>query len=507
MPGKWINNEQVKIYMKSRNSDNSQVTSAAKAGISERSGRDIENGKRKDPKLALRKWRTRQDPLAGMWEDELLPMLEKEPNLQPITLLEYMQNKNPDNFPDSLLRTLQRRGKTWRALNGPDKEVMFNQCHKPGLQGLSDFTTLKRINITIAKRQFDHLLYHFRLAFSHWSYMKAIEGGESFTALSEGLQNALQRLGGSPQEHRTDSLSAAFKNLSDNDKKDLTTRYESFCQHYSMKATRNNKGKCHENGAIESAHGHLKRRIEQALLLRSSNDFETIEKYQDFIDNVVQQHNQRNAKAIKIERQSLQSLPGNKTVDYSEIVATVSRASTINVRRVIYTVPSRLCGETMRIRLYDNKLFCYLGCEFVIELKRIYPKNSNGRAHKVDYRHIISSLVKKPQAFRYSRLKDMIIPNDEYRLIWQHLDRTLDSKKSCKLIVKILHLAYKGDCEKALSQFILSEIEKKKQFTIEHLQSKFLIPASTAVPDVAVNQHDLSVYDALIPSKIEVSYA
>src|SRR6185503_11886132 len=149
---------------------------------------------------------------------ELVPMIEKLTMLQPITLLEYLQEKYVDKegnsyYSDKLLRTLQRRVKLWKAIDGPQKEVMFRQEHLPGRLGLSDFTHLKGITITVRGQLLKHLLYHFRLAFSHWSHVKVIVGGESYPALAEGLQEALWRLGGSPQEHRTDSLSAAFKNV------------------------------------------------------------------------------------------------------------------------------------------------------------------------------------------------------------------------------------------------------------------------------------------------------
>ena len=251
--------------------------------------------------------------------------------------------------------------------------------------------------------------------------MKVIEGGESFTALAEGLQEALQRLDGAPLEHRTDSLSAAFKNLSREAQEDITARYESFCKHYSMKATRNNPGASHENGSIESPHGHLKRRIEQALVLRGSCDFKSTHAYQDFIDSVVQQHNRRNAKAIKIERHALQALPKHNAIDYTEVSATVSCASTIDVRRVTYTVPSRLQGETLHVRLYHDRLACYLGQQHVVTLNRIYPTGKTNRARQVDYRHVIHSLVKKPQAFRYSQISYDLLPNTLKHLLHSNL--------------------------------------------------------------------------------------
>ena len=498
MPWNRINNEQVKLYMSTRMKGCTQVTSSAKAGISERTGRRIENG-RSDPSKKKRHWKTRANLLDDVWEAELIPLLEQTPHLQPLTLLEYLQEKHPEQYPDSLLRTLQRRVKTWKALNGKAKTLIFRQEHMPGRQGLSDFTQLKDVDITIAGKLFKHLLYHFRLAFSGWSHMKVILGGESYSALSSGLQEALWRLGASPLEHRTDSLSAAFKNLDVEAKEDLTARYEALCAHYNMKPTRNNLGVSHENGSIESPHGHLKRRIKQALLLRQSNDFETIEAYQSWLDVVVHKHNQRNAKNALLEQVSLQALPLHKTTDYTEVVARVHSTGTIDVKRTTYSVPSRLSGEKLRIHLYDDRLECYLGSRLVIELARIYSINKGARARKIDYRHLIESLVRKPQAFRFSMLREDILPTPAFKKIWVYLEKEIGGKLSCKLIVGLLSIAAKHDCETALSTLVIDQIGKNIRPNLDELEARFCgQKEKRIIVDVEVTQHNLNDYDDLL---------
>lgn len=424
MPGGWIKLRQEELYMQARREGYTQVVAAAKAGISERSGRSIEHGKRRDPKQMAR-WRSRPDPLDGVWESELKPLLEQSPGLTAITLLEYLQAKYSDQYPDNLLRTLQRRVKQWRALEGPEKEVMFRQVHEVGRQALSDFTKLKKVSVTIKGKPFDHLLYHLRLAYSHWSFMKVVQGGESYPALAAGLQEGLEKLGGCPKEHRTDSLSAAFKNLDGKAQEDMTVGYDALCRHYGMIATRNNRGKGHENGSVESSHGHLKRRIEQALLLRGNSDFESMQAYQAFIDAIVARANRRNAKAITVERATLLPLPKTRATDYSEQRAVVSSSSTIEVRRVIYTVPSRLQGEVLNVRIYDDRLVCYLGIYHVIMVPRLHLSKTTKRGRQVDYRHVIHSLAKNPQAFRYSQLRDDLLPDSNYHAIWQTVDGTM----------------------------------------------------------------------------------
>lgn len=505
MTGEWINNHQVEIYMKARKAGLTQVTSAAKAGISERSGRDIEQGNRVDPKTKQRHWRTKPDPFSDVWDSHIVPRLEKMPTINALTLLEDLQDSHPGKYPDNLLRTMQRRVKNWKALHGAEKEVMFRQEHLPGKQALSDFTELKKVTITIKGKLLRHRLYHFRLAYSGWSYMKVIKGGESYTALAEGLQEALYRLGGSPSEHRTDSLSAAFKNLSKEARQDITERYESFCDHYQMKASRNNLGAKHENGSIESAHGHLKRRIEQALLLRGSNDFGSVEEYQKWLDQVVKKHNRRNAKLIEVEREHLQALPTHKTADYTEVVAKVSSSSTIEVRKVTYSVPSRFIGEVLRIHLYDDRLACHLGCKAILKLNRVYPTGKTTRARNIDYRHLVHSLVKKPGAFRGSILRDDLLPNNTYRKIWEHVDTTMPAKESGKFMVNLLHLAATENCENELGKVVMEKILQEKSLRISQLQDQFQTRA-TPQPEIEVLQHQLRDYDYLIPSKQEVAH-
>jgi len=503
MPGRLITNKQVEIYMKSRKANCTQILAAAKAGISESSGRKIDNGKRETGYM-VRAWATRSDPLENVWESVLVPLLSEAPNLTPLTLLELLQQRYPDQYPDSVLRTLQRRIKKWKALSGPAKEVMFRQEHVPGRLGLSDFTLLKNIVVTINGERFSHLLYHFRLAYSGWSYVKVTLGGESYTALAEGLQEALWRLGGSPYEHRTDSLSAAFKNLSKEAAEDITQRYENFCLHYKMLASRNNLGASHENGSIECPHGHIKRRILQAFLLRGSYDFSSVEEYQNWLDGVISQHNRRNAKAVGIDKEALQLLPNYKTADYTELSASVTSSSTIDVGRATYTVPSRLHGEVLKVHLYHDRLMCYLGSIHVITLVRAHATMAK-RGRGVDYKHVIDSLVRKPQAFRYSRLRDDLLPTQAYKTIWEHVNNTMPSRNACKFIVGLLHLAAKKNCEEKLADEVLTIINAKKPLVLEQLQTQYNYQSERKLPAITINHHTIASYNSLIT--LEAIYA
>ena len=499
MSGQNVNEKQVQIYMSERNSGHIQVTAAAKAGISERSGRRIDKGQISPGVKSKRHWRTRKDPFTDVWDDEIIPILANAPELQPLTIFEHLCKVHPGKFQDSQLRTFQRRIKEWKALSGGDREVIFLQRQIPGRMGLSDFTTIKNDTITIKGEPLKHILYHFRLIYSGWCHVKVILGGESFSALSEGLQDALWRLGGVPCEHRTDSLSAAFKNMTNDDKEDATKRYEELYQHYDVIPTRNNRGVSHENGGIESPHGHLKNRIHQSILLRGSADFDSLEAYQQWIDTIVRGINIRNRDKTDEERKHLKQLPLQRTVAYTEKVVHVSTTSTMIVKRVLYTVPSRLKGERLRVHIYHDRLEIYLGTTHTLTLLRTFTTSPNQRARCVDYRHVIGSLERKPQAFRYSQLRDDLLPSEAYRQIWHWLDQELDPRKACKVIVGILSLANRADCEEALGSFMIRQKAKNILPSLHELEQKF-DPKKIVVPDIEVALTSGGDYDALLPS-------
>lgn len=480
--------------MQHRQQGKSQETAAAKAGISARSGRRIESASTTPRPKNDRDWRTREDPLDAVWETELVPLLRAEPELTGTTLLEYLEEHYPTHYDQRILRTLQRRVKQWKALHGPDKPVIFRQQAEAGRQGFSDFTHPDNA-ITITGEPFKHLLYQFRLAYSGWRSVTVVQGGESYAALSTGLQCALQQAGGSPIEHRTDSLSAARNN-----RQNLwTDAYADLCSHYNMTPTRNNLGESHENGIVECANGSLKRRISQQLKLRGHHDFDSIESYQHFIDQVVERLNCRSHSRFQEEKPALQGLPEQQTANYQTLNLKVTRSSTIEVRRVVYSVPSRLIGERVQVRLYHDKLAIYVGQQCAVALTRVYPSNKDARAKCIDYKHVIHSLASKPQAFRYSQIRDAILPDDNYRQLWLYADKALESREACKWIVTVLRLAYEYDAEKQLGEELLIEAKAGKFASIKTIQDRFFRP-SQAVPELQGKQHDLQSYNALLSS-------
>ena len=272
-------------------------------------------------------WRTREDPFKDVW-DELRSMLEVNPSLESKTLFEYLQRKYRGKFSDGQLRTLQRKVKRWRALEGPPKEVFFPQEHHPGVLSQSDFTNMNKLGITIGGQRFDHLLYHFVLTYSNWE-AGTVCFSESFESLSEGLQNALWELGGVPQCHQTDRLSARVRKTSGPE--EFTQRYLSLMRYYGIKPKKTQADSPNENGDVEQSHYRFKKAVEQSLLLRGSSDFESRQEYEDFLRNIFMQLNAGRGERFSEELKVLTRLPKSRIDTCKRLNVRVGPSSTIRV--------------------------------------------------------------------------------------------------------------------------------------------------------------------------------
>lgn len=496
MSGTHLTDQQVRLFMNKRKRHTQEVA-AAMAGMSVRSARRIEQGARLPSQKPLRTWRTRSDPFAAVWDSEVAPLLRQAPNLKAITLLSRLQEAHPGQFPDSMRRTLERRVSQWRAIEGPGKEIFFPQEHLPGVQGLSDFTAMHDLGVTLTGMPFEHKLYHFVLAFSHWEYASVIEGGESFEALSAGLQNALWQAGGCPREHRTDSLSAAFKNLQQEE--DFTARYAALLDHYSMIGTRNNVGVAHENGSVESSHRHLKEAVDQALILRGHRDFADRAAYEAFVREVVMRRNRRNAAAFNVEREQLLDLPLRRTTDFLEEEARVTRCCTFTLRGILYSAPSRLIGHRLKVRVYADRLDCYLAGALVHSVPRSSRAGDNRRA--LDYRHFIDALKRKPQAFKGLAFRDDLFPRAAYRRAWEQLEAKCTPRDACKTIVGLLELAAHHGVEAMLAERLDAVLTAGELPNLEQLREEFA-PRQPQCPHVLVELPSAALYDTLLDDEV-----
>ena len=457
---------------------------AAKAGISTSSGYRLIAGQRLPSQKKVPRGRRRPDPLAGLWEAEIIPMLVAGAGLRAVAVFDEMRRRHPE-LGDGVRRTLERRIRHWRAVHGADQEVIFRQIHEPGVQGLSDFTEMNDLGITVAGRPLDHRLYHFRLVYSGFEHAHVVLGGESFTALAEGLQNALWTLGGAPKEHRTDSLSAAFKNLDEAAKEDQTRRYEALCDHYGMTPTRNNRGVAHENGSVESSHGHLEKAIKDALLLLGTTDFTDLASYRRFIAEIVSRRNARNGKRIAIERAALRPLPADRTTDYEEALVTVTSSGGFTLKKVFYTVPSRLIGHRLRAHLYDDRLELFVGGSPLMTLPRGRPKPDGGHGHVIDYHHVIHSLKRKPMALLDLVYRDQLFPRQVYARTFEFLLSRLEARPACKIMVGLLALAHDKACEAELADLLAIDLDQGQVPDLAVLSALFG-PSDGAMPNATV---------------------
>ncbi|MCL4683081.1 MAG: IS21 family transposase [Rhodocyclaceae bacterium] len=500
MPGHHLTDHQVRLYMRLRRTD-SPAAAAAKASFSSATAYRLEQ----DPKLPSqreqRRSRRRPDPLAGIFEAEIVPLLEASPGLRPVALLEELLRRHP-TLPPGIRRTLERRVRAWRAVHGPEREVIFRQIQEPGRLGLSDFTDTSDRGITVAKVALPHRLYHFRLAYSGFEHAHVVLGGESFVALAAGLQDALWTLGGAPKEHRSDSLSAAFRNLDQNAADDLTRRYDALCLHYGMTPSRNNPGVAHENGAIEGPHGHLKRALEDALLLRGSRDFETVDAYRHFVAELVSRRNRRHHARIEAERIVLTALPPRRTDDFETVSVVVTTSGGFTLRKVFYSVPSRLIGHRLRVRLYDDRLEVFLGATALLVLPRGRADRRGRHDHVVDYRHVIHALRRKPMALLHLVYRDQLFPREAYRRTFEALLEQLGERPACRRMVALLALAHERSCEAELAQCLAEDLAAGRLPDLDWLGSRFA-PDPQSLPHVNVQLGTLRDYDALLPGAHE----
>ena len=508
LPGRHVTDHQMRLYMKFRQTDAPPVA-AAKASISAATAYRFEHDHRLPSHHEQTRGRRRPDPLADFFDIEIVPMLKAAPGLRAIAIFEEMQRRHSD-LSAGVRRTLERRIRSWRALHGSDQEVIFRQVHEPGRMGMSDFTDMADLGVTIAGVRLEHRLYHFRLVYSGFEHAHVILGGESYVALAEGLQNALWTLGGSPREHRSDSLSAAFRNLAKDAREDLTRRYDALCDHYGMLPTRNNRGvpafRCvgmptkrlvaHENGSIESSHGHLKKAVMDALLMRGVNDFDDLASYRCFIDEIVSRKNARCTKRIEAERPALQQLPGQRTCDHEETTVTVTSSGGFMLKKVFYTVPSRLIGHRLRVRLYDDRLDLFIGGTR-LTLTRGRADATGKHAHVVDYRHVIHALRRKPMALLGLAYRDQLFPRDAYRQTFDRLLERLPEKSACRLMVNLLALAHERGCEADLAIVLAADLAAGQLPDLVALCDRFA-PDPATLPEVVVHLTPLIAYEALL---------
>ena len=469
------------------------ANAADKAGIDEKTARKYrQSDLLPTQRHAPRTWRTREDPFQEVWP-ELQELLRLNPGLQAKTLFLDLQRRFPARFPDAQLRTLQRKIKDWRATEGPPKEVFFSQVHQPGELCASDFTHMAELGVTIAGEPFDHLVYHFVLTYSNWEAV-TVCFSESFESLCDGLQNALWELGGVPKQHRTDHLTAAI-NVDPNPEL-FTKRYQALLAHYGLKAQAIGVRQPHENGDVEQSHYRFKQAVDQALMLRGSRDFASRAAYQTFLRTLRTGRNAHRKERFAEELAVLKALPARRLEMTQRIKVRVDSGSIIHVKSNVYSLPSRLIGEWVEVHLGAEFLEVWHGARTVDRVPRLRGRGK----HRIDYRHIIDWLVRKPGAFEEYRYRDALFPSSRFRMAYDALKDRRPSRAAEEYLA-ILHLAAR-EGETAVDDALRWLLEQERSVSgaavAEVVRQGRRLPAVT---DVTIMDVDLKMYDLLLTGK------
>lgn len=468
-----------------------------RSGMSRKTGQKYrDRGKLPSQEKKVRDWRTRPDPLVGIWV-EAEEMLRVTPELEALALFEWLQEKSPEKVGVEHLRTFQRRVKQWRAKSGPDREVYFSQIHRAGEAMQTDFTNANELGITISGEAFAHLLCHVVLPYSNWQWA-TVARSESLMALRRGIQGALFRLGRKPEFSQTDNSTAATHETKDGRK--FNDDYQALMDHFGLKPRTIEVGKSNQNGDVESLNGALKRRMKQHLLLRGNTDFATVAEYETFLVQVLDRANRLRQKKIDEELAAMAVVHADHLPEYSEIDVEVTSWSTIRVKRNAYSLPSRLRGETVRVELYDDRLEVYYGGSRQETMPRLLGEGGS----RIDYRHIIWSLVQKPGAFARYRYREELFPTLLFRQAYDAL-RALGERDADLNYLRILHLAastMQSDVEAALCLLLdgklMPRIEAVKELCLSAQES-----AAKEVPALAPFTVELADYDTLLVCGVE----
>ncbi len=486
-----VTDQQVRRLRKLMQRERTLLSAAAKAGMDEKTARKyLREEKLPSEMKAERYWRTRPDPYEEVWK-ELESKLKINPGLEAKTLFMDLQRRCPGLYQDGQLRTLQRRVKAWRALEGPPKEVFFDQEYRPGELCQSDFTSMNSLEISIQGQVFEHLLYHFVLAYSNWEW-GTVCFSESFESLSEGLQNALWELGGTPKAHRTDRMSSAVHQ--DIHPESFTQRYRALLRHYRLEGLHIQVAKPHENGDVEQRHHRFKVALDQALMLRGSRDFASREEYVFFLVKLFHQLNGGRQERQKQELEQLGRLPMKRLDACKRIRVRVSRGSTIRAANNLYSVHSRLIGEMVEARIYAEHIEVWYAQRQVERLPRLRGQ----RKHRIQYRHIIDWLVRKPGAFENYRYRKDMFPTSRFRIAYDTLKKQHSTARASREYLQSLqHAAMAGE---SLVDAALGQLTQQSK-PISLMAVKQLLESGNKIKawkEVEVQPVALAGYDELL---------
>ena len=494
-----VTDAQVRVLMEEMNKHGKIGRASMMSGMDRRTGRKyVQSGRPpSESGKGERDYRTREDPFVEDWP-LISGKLTDAPALEGRALFEWLMAQRPGKYAPGQVRTFQRRIKQWRATEGPDKEVFFAQEHRPGEAMQVDGTCANQLGVTICGVPFEHLLMHTVLPYSNWEWATVCLS-ESLMALRRGLQSALFRLGRVPEYCQSDNSSAATHDLGTG-KRGFNKEYEEFVLHFEMTPRTIAVGKSNQNGDVESSNNALKKRLEQHLILRGSRDFESVEAYESWVQEVCSKTNELRAKKFSEDLAAMKELKMSRLREHREEKVRVSRESTVRVMHNTYSVPSRLTREHMKARIFDDRIELFYGGRKQLTLERLLGRFK----HRIDYRHIIWSLVRKPGAFPRYRYREELFPSLAFRRAYDALNDALGAGYKADMnYLRLLHQAAavsESDVEAALER-LLAEGETPLADRVKALVQ----PREPEVPEMEPYEADLDEFDDLLDTAKEAT--
>lgn len=489
-PTVTVKDAQVRKVMEEMTKHGQLGLAALRAGVDRKTARKyVQAGRHPSELKKPRGYLTRADPFEADWT-WLEEQMKALPGLEAKILFEALQARRPGRYLDGQLRTLQRRMKRWRAEHGPDREVFFRQQHRPGEAMQVDFTDAAELGVTVAGVEFPHLLCHPVFPYSNWEEVTVCLS-ESFLALRRGIQDAVFRIGRVPGFVQTDNTTAATHQVASGGR-EFNEDYEKFIKYLGMTPRTIEVGKKEQNGDVEAANGALKRRLKQELLLRGTTDFESVEAYEAWLVKVVGRRNRGRRTRFNEELAVMSKVAVRRLVEFIEADVRVSGGSTIRIKYCTYSVPSKLIGERVRVRIFDRHLEVFYGGGLQFSIERVRGQ----KRHRINYRHVIWSLVQKPGAFARYQYREEMFPSLAFRRAYDANAAAQPNVRGDLEYLRLLHLAaatIEADVESAILQLLDAEL-----CPTADLVKKLLGEADVEVPVIEPFDPELDSFDALL---------
>jgi hypothetical protein len=486
--------------MKERSNGKTQQQAAVKVNL--RSRKTVQKyeqlGQLPSEMKDARGYRTRPDPFEKDWS-EIEIKLAVAPELEAKAIFEWLCERDGAQYTEGQLRTLQRRVRNWRVLNG-NPTLTLDQIHHPGEVLQSDGTCMNELDVTIQGEPFEHILFHSVLPYSNWEWGRVVQS-ESLLSIRLGLQSTLLKLGYVPQAHQTDHTTAATHKLGAEDRqknageRGYNEEYLQLLAHYGLEARTIHLSSPNENGDVESSNGGLKRAVKQHLLLRGSHDFESIVAYEAFLFAIMEKRNAGRQTKLDEEIAIMKPRTATPWPQMRELNVRVGQNGILRVGSNGYSVPSGLKGKRVTVRLYEWHIEVWYANQRIETLPRV----PGAHHYQINYRHVIDSLLRKPGGFRNYRYRADLFPQDVFRQAWDFLNEHLPPRRADLTYLRILKQAAFGS-EADVAQALTLLLEQNQTAWDENtvLELTGSRAASAAVPTLAPQTANLSLYDQFL---------